>query len=168
MGMVKSAGRMLLSSGEDADHPVSRCNEVLYPLKKPDMFVTFCFLTKKWNVLQVGLAGHPAILQFSARTNEVKQYECPIMPMGILPYGEFVSSHIQAERDDIFALYTDGLLETANSAGEEFGISRPEAELQKCGRGPLDAICRSVLESVARHGGQFDDQSLLLIRQTSA
>jgi hypothetical protein len=138
MGMVKSAGRMLLSSGEDADHPMSRRNEVLYPLKKPDMFVTFCFLTKKWNVLQVGLAGHPAILQFSARTNEVKQYECPNMP------------------------------ETANSAGEEFGISRPEAELQKCGRGPLDAICRSVLESVARHGGQFDDQSLLLIRQTSA
>jgi hypothetical protein len=29
----------------------------------------------------------------------------------------------------------------------------------------LDAICRSLQESVARHGAQFDDQSLLLIRQ---
>lgn len=165
MGMVKSAGRMLLSSGEDTEHLMSRLNEVLYPLKKPDMFVTFCFLAKKGNALQVGLAGHPAILQFSPRTNEVKQWECPNMPLGILPFGEFVSSAIRAECGDIFALYTDGLLETANAAGDEFGIKRLEAELQKCGTEPLDVICRSVLESVARHGEQFDDQSLLLIRQ---
>jgi hypothetical protein len=167
MGMVKSASRMLLSSGEDTEHLMSRLNEVLYPLKKPDMFVTFCFLAKKGNAIQVGLAGHPAILQYSAKTNEVKQWECPNMPLGILPCGEFVSCEIRAERGDIFALYTDGLLETANAAGDEFGIKRLAAELQKCGTGPLDVICRSVQESVTRHGGQFDDQSLLLIRQTS-
>ena len=46
MGMVKSAARMLLTSGDDATHLAPRLNEVLYPLKKPDMFVTFCFLAK--------------------------------------------------------------------------------------------------------------------------
>ena len=168
MGMVKSAGRMLLSSGAGTEHLMSRLNEVLYPLKKPDMFVTFCFLAKKGNALQVGLAGHPAMLQFSARTSEVKRWECPNMPLGIVPCGEFVRSEIRVERGDIFALYTDGLLETANAAGEEFGIKRLEAELQKCSTEPLDMIYRSVLKSVARHGGQFDDQSLLLIRQLSA
>jgi len=167
MGMVKSAGRMLLSSGGDTEHLMSRLNEVLYPLKKPDMFVTFCFLAKKGNALQVGLAGHPPILQFSATTSEVKQWECPNMPLGILPHGEFVSSEIRVERGDIFALYTDGLLEAANAAGEEFGSKRLETELQKCRTEPLNVIYRSVLESVARHGGQFDDQSLLLIRYLS-
>jgi hypothetical protein len=29
----------------------------------------------------------------------------------------------------------------------------------------LDVICRSLQESVARHGAQFDDQSLFLIRK---
>jgi hypothetical protein len=29
----------------------------------------------------------------------------------------------------------------------------------------LEAICRSLQESVARHGTQFDDQSILLIRR---
>jgi sigma-B regulation protein RsbU (phosphoserine phosphatase) len=115
--------------------------------------------------LQVGLAGHPAILQFSPKTKEVKQWECPNMPLGVLPSAEFVSTEIRAERGDIFALYTDGLLETANAKGEEFGIKRLEAALQKCGTEPLRAICRSVQESVARHGAQFDDQSILLIRQ---
>jgi sigma-B regulation protein RsbU (phosphoserine phosphatase) len=165
MGMVKSASRMLLSSGEDTGHLMRRLNEVLHPLKKPEMFVTFCFLARKGTSLQVGLAGHPAMLQFSPRTKEVRQWECPNMPLGILPSGEFVSSEIRAEPGDIFVLYTDGLLETANAKGEEFGIKRLEAALQKYGTEPLEAICRSVQENVARHGGQFDDQSLLLIRQ---
>ena len=165
MGMVKSAARMLLSSGDDSTQLMPRLNEVLYPLKKPDMFVTFCFLAKKGDRLRVGLAGHPSILQFSARTNEATPLECPNMPLGILPSGDFVTSEIRTEGGDVFALYTDGLLEVANAAGEEFGVKRLQAELKKHGMEPLDAICRSLQESVARHGGQFDDQSLLLIRK---
>jgi serine phosphatase RsbU (regulator of sigma subunit) len=68
----------------------------------------------------------------------------------------------------LFALYTDGFLEAANAKGEEFGIGRLKAELQKHGNEPLEAICRSISESVARHGAQFDDQSILLIRKVSS
>lgn len=165
MGMAKSAARMLLSSGDDTGHLLTRLNEVLYPLKKPDMFVTFCFLAKNGEGLRVGLAGHPAILHFSARTNAVTQLECPNMPLGILPTGEFAVSEVRAEAGDVFALYTDGFLEPANAAGEEFGITRLQAEFQKHGKESLEVICRSLQESVAKHGAQFDDQSLFLIRK---
>ena len=165
MGMVKSAARMLLSSGDDTGHLLPRLNEVLYPLKKPDMFVTFCFVARNGAGLRIGLAGHPAILHFSAKTNGVTQLECPNMPLGIFPSADFVSSEIRAEPGDVFALYTDGFLEPANAAGEEFGLQRLQVEFQKHGKEPLDVICRSLQESVARHGAQFDDQSLLLIRQ---
>jgi hypothetical protein len=166
MGMAKSAARMLLSSGEDTGHLMPRLNEVLYPLKKPDMFVTFCFVARNGDGLKVGLAGHPAILHFSARTNAVTQLECPNMPLGILPAGDFASSEVRAEQGDVFALYTDGFLEPANAAGEEFGIARLQGEFQKHGKEPLDVICQSLQESVARHGAQFDDQSIFLIRKT--
>ncbi len=166
MGMVKSAARMLLSSGDDAGRLLPRLNEVLYPLKKPDMFVTFCFAAKNGDALRVGLAGHPPILHFSAKTNEVQQLECPNMPLGVFPSGDFVSSDVRAEPGDVFALYTDGFLEPANAAGEEFGLARLQTEFQKHAREPLDAIYRSLQESVARHGAQFDDQSLFLIRKT--
>jgi hypothetical protein len=165
MGMAKSAARMLLSSGDDTGHLLRRLNEVLYPLKKPDMFVTFCFLAKNGEGLRVGLAGHPAILHFSARTNAVTQLECPNMPLGILPSGDFASSEVRAEQGDVFALYTDGFLEPANAAGEEFGLARLQGEFQKHGKAPLNVICRSLQERVARHGAQFDDQSLFLIRK---
>jgi hypothetical protein len=165
MGMVKSAARMLLSSGDDAGRLLTRLNEVLNPLKKPDMFVTFCFLARSGDRLRVGLAGHPPILHFSARTSEVTPLEGPNMPLGILPSAEFVTSEIRPEQGDVFALYTDGLLEVANVAGEEFGLKNLQAELRRCGREPLDVICRSLQERIARHGAQFDDQSLLLIKQ---
>ena len=165
MGMVKSAARMMLSSGDDSRHLMTRLNEVLFPLKKPDMFATFCFVAKCGDGLRVGLAGHPAILKFSAKTGEITLLEGPNMPLGILPAGDFATSEIQTERGEMFALYTDGLLEAANAAGEEFGIKRLQAELQKHAKEPLDGIYKALQESVARHGTQFDDQSLLLIRR---
>ena len=166
VGMTKSASRMLLRSGGGSEHLMPRLNEVLYPLKNPDMFVTFCFVASNVDRLRVGLAGHPSILQFCARTNEVTQLDCPNMPLGIVPSGEFATLEVSAESGTLFALYTDGLLETANKAGEEFGMTRLKAELQKHGREALGAICRSIQESVGRHGAQFDDQSILLIRKS--
>jgi hypothetical protein len=165
MGMVKSAARMLLTSGDHTGHLMPRLNEVLFPLKKPDMFATFCFLAKHADGLQVGLAGHPAILHFSSGTGEVAQLDCPNMPLGILPSADFATSQITPEPGDVLALYTDGFLEPANAAGEEFGPARLQAEFRKLGKQPLSAICQALQESVARHGAQFDDQSLLLIRR---
>jgi Stage II sporulation protein E (SpoIIE) len=168
MGMVKSAARMLLSSGDDATHLAPRLNEVLYPLKKPDMFVTFCFLAKTREGLRLGVSGHPAILHFSARTSEVTQYQASNMPLGILPEGEFASVAVPSEPGSLFALYTDGYVETANAAGEEYGIQRLQAEFQKFGNKPLADIHTALVASLRRHGPQFDDQSILLIRQVSS
>jgi len=133
MGMVKSAARMLLTSGDDATHLAPRLNEVLYPLKKPDMFVTFCFLAKMRDGLRLGVSGHPAILYFCARTNEVTQYQASNMPLGILPEGDFSSVAVEAEPGGLFALYTDGFVETENAAGEEFGIQRCKLSFERTG-----------------------------------
>ena len=170
MGMVKSAARMLLSSGENTERLLPRLNEVLYPLKKPEMFATFCFLAnigeaKNRDGLRIGLAGHPAILHLSSRTNEVTRLECPNLPLAILPSSDFVTSETQTESGDLFALYTDGLPETENAAAEEYGLPRLIEELRKHSKEPLAAISQAIQESVARHGKQLDDQSLFLIRK---
>src|ERR1700688_327943 len=66
--------------------------------------------------------------------------ECPNLPLGILPSGEFVSSAIRAEQGSVFALYTDGLLETANAGGEEFGqIGMPKPA---AGHSSIRRVCK--------------------------
>lgn len=165
MGMTKSAARMLLSSGASSEALMPRLNEVLYPLKKPDMFITFCFVSVRGDSLHVGLAGHPSILEYSAKSSEVREIECPNMPLGIVPEGAFTLSAGGAEVGTLFALYTDGFLEATNKAGEEFGVKRLMEVLRKYGARPLGEICDAIKDRVAQHGAQFDDQSLLLVRK---
>jgi len=165
MAMVKSAARMLLSSSHDTENLLARLNEVLYPLKKPNMFVTFSFVAKNEAGLRVGLAGHPDILHFSAGSGEIRRLASPNLPLAILPAGNFDTCELRAEPGDVFVLYTDGLLEVTNAAGEEFGLERLETEFRKRAKEPLDMIWSSLQESVARHGAQSDDQSLFLIRR---
>ena len=165
MAMVKSAARMLLGLSNHTGQLLARLNDVLYPLKKPNMFITFAFVAKDGHGLRVGLAGHPAILHYSVRSDDVRQITSPNLPLAILPAESFESSEIGAEHGDIFVLYTDGLLEVANAAGEEFGLDRLQTALQKHNKEPLDRICQSLQEIVAQHGEQSDDQSVLLIQR---
>jgi hypothetical protein len=165
MGMVKSASRTLLTPGTSGGPLMPRLNEVLFPLKTPDMFITFCFVAKDGDGLRVGLAGHPSILHFSPSSGQVDELSCPNMPLGIVPSGDFTTSQIAAEPGSLFALYTDGFLEAANAKGQEFGIARLKEQLRSQAREPLENICDGIRESVARHGAQFDDQSILLIRR---
>lgn len=165
MGMVKSAARMLLRAGDNGQQLMPHLNEVLYPLKKPEMFVTFCFVAANDGSLYVGLAGHPPILHFSLRTKQVTEITSPNMPLGILPEGEFATADLTAEPGTLFALYTDGFLEVADAKGEEFGAARLKAELQRHATQPLETLYRALTAAVAQHGVQFDDQSILLIRK---
>jgi len=164
MGMVKSSARMMLTSGAGSGRLMSRLNEVLYPLKKEDMFITFCYLAREGGVTHLGLAGHPPMLHFSAATGSVTPIDCPNMPLGILPSGEFSSSEGRTQPGDLFMLYTDGYVETANKSGEEFGLARLQVELQKHAREPLATVATSLQQTVNAHGVQFDDMSILLIR----
>jgi serine phosphatase RsbU (regulator of sigma subunit) len=87
------------------------------------------------------------------------------MRLGILPAATSRVQRFFAKSGDLFALYTDGFLEPTNSKGEEYGAEPLQAELQKHGTEPLESICRSLQESVNRHGAQFGDQSIFLIRK---
>jgi sigma-B regulation protein RsbU (phosphoserine phosphatase) len=86
------------------------------------------------------------------------------MPLGILPSGEFSSSEVETQPGDVFMLYTDGYVETADKSGEEFGLARLQGELQKHAREPLAVVASSLQQSVNAYGAQFDDMSILLIR----
>jgi Stage II sporulation protein E (SpoIIE) len=165
MGMLKSAAHMLLISGGESNLLMQRLNEVLYPLKSPDMFSTFCQVAKSGDTLRVGSAGHPPMLKFSAGSGDVTELPSENMPLGIIPEGEFVTSPVDAAQGDIFILYTDGFIEAVNKSGEEFGVGRVRDVLKEKAREGLQAVAATLQERVAQHGAQFDDQSILLVQK---
>lgn len=163
MGMVKSAARMHLEAA-DATAFLDRLNRVLYPLRAPQMFITFAYLALGPDGLEYGVAGHPAILHCSA-AGEVRELVSENLPLGILPENRFVTAKVAAAPGDTFLMVTDGLLEVEDKAGNEFGAAHLQDILRQQTRAPLPELAQALLDAVRAHGARCDDQSLLLIRR---
>ena len=164
MGMVKSAARMYLSSNEDSDRFLERLNSVLYPIRKPEMFVTMAFLAWDGNRLTFSTAGHPPILKYCSDNRTSKELSCANLPLGLFPSKTFSTDFVPVSKGGLFLLCTDGLLEVTNKANAEFGIEGMKAILSSTDHKPLNAVADKVFAATRAFGRTEDDESLLLIR----
>ena len=164
MGMVKSAARMRLASYKTDVGLLESLNSVLYPITKPEMFVTFAYLAWNGERLEYSLAGHPPILHYHAATQEISEVACSNLPLGMFDRQPFVSGAVGCAPDDLFPLLTDGLIEVTDKQGEEFGLGGVKAVISAHASHPLGQISQALLDGAAGHGRAADDQSLLLVR----
>lgn len=76
-----------------------------------------------------------------------------------------VDARCRLREDDVLLLYTDGVIEAQNGAGEQFGVARLSDELARHGRAPAaeirDRLCQAVTTFMAV---QHDDIALLVAR----
>ena len=164
MGMVKSAARMYLSSNEDSDRFLERLNSVLYPIRKPEMFVTMAFLAWDGTRLTFSTAGHPPILQYRPDDRTSKELSCSNLPVGLFSPKAFSAEFVPVCKGALFLLCTDGLLEVTNKANAEFGIEGMKTVLSSTDHEPLNCIADRVFGATRAFGHTEDDESLLLIR----
>jgi serine phosphatase RsbU (regulator of sigma subunit) len=165
MGMVKSSVRQVLLTPFSMPGLLETVNAVLPSVKEPDMFVTLAALRfDSSNTAEFTLAGHPPLLHFSQSEQSVIHRAMIQYPLGLMPEGGYVSEHVQFGPGDIFALVTDGLVETLNQNDEEFGLQRLEQLLLQNASRPLPAIFDALSAAVSAFGPQKDDRTVLLVR----
>jgi sigma-B regulation protein RsbU (phosphoserine phosphatase) len=91
--------------------------------------------------------------------------------LGLLPQARFEQGVERLERGDLLVLYSDGVIEAANSSGEEFGeqrlIAAVESDVHAEPSEIRDRILRAVRE-FTDSDALADDQTLLAIRYTGA
>ncbi|MGE3966335.1 MAG: PP2C family protein-serine/threonine phosphatase [Planctomycetota bacterium] len=99
-------------------------------------------------------AGHPDGFVVRARNGGVERLESSGPMLGFMPGSKFLSVESDLAAGDLVLLYTDGVIEAPNAAGEEFGEDRL-LELLKTSAG-LDAetILDRVFAAVASHCGE--------------
>jgi serine phosphatase RsbU (regulator of sigma subunit) len=165
MGMVKSSVRQGLLTRLSMPALLETVNAVLPSVKEPDMFVTVAALRfDTANIAEFSVAGHPPLLHFSQSQQSVVRRAMIQYPLGLMPEGGYVSEHVQFGPGDIFALVTDGLIETLNQNDEEFGLRRLEKLLLENSSRPLPAIFDALIAAVSAFGPQKDDRTVLLVR----
>lgn len=115
-------------------------------------------------VLRVLLAGHPRPLLLRGRSLVGDLDVAPTLPFGIgdpePTVGEF-----QLEPDDLVLLYSDGVVEARNGAGESFGVARLADFLERvqASAEPDAETLRRLSKAIVTHQGTpLEDDATLL------
>jgi phosphoserine phosphatase RsbU/P len=113
-------------------------------------------------------AGHlPPLL---VQQGKVTQIEATGLPLGVFCNEEFTCSSIQMVRGDSLFLYTDGLSESRDHAGVEYGADRLSTLLSvNHDRAPGD-IMKACIDDLGRFAGRqsrVDDLTMMAIRRAT-
>jgi phosphoserine phosphatase RsbU/P len=86
--------------------------------------------------------------------------------LGLFEKWECAVSEVQLAAGDTLVLYTDGVTEAENAAGEQFGESRLVETMLAHRRQPVNALLDTIVENVQKFsdGEQADDITLVLAR----
>jgi phosphoserine phosphatase RsbU/P len=128
-------------------------------------FVTCCYLRldTSHGTLTYTNAGHnpPLLVHGDAA---VERLETGGLVMGVYPDADYREGSASMASGDRLVLYTDGITEARNDAGDEYGAARLEAAVVRYSEQNAAAIHAAVMSEVttfATHG--FDDDATLLV-----
>ncbi len=167
MGMIKTAVRYGLLLGQPLAKLLNDVNRVLPAVKEPNMYATLAALRFDGsNAVEYISAGHVPLLHYRRRHGVVRHC-IPQFPLGLFAGAEYTPRRIGCEAGDVFALVTDGVVETGEDRDADLGLERVADTLRSLVGRPLDEIVQALHAEVEREGEQEDDRTVLVVRVTS-
>ncbi|HWM90008.1 MAG TPA: PP2C family protein-serine/threonine phosphatase [Thermoanaerobaculia bacterium] len=119
--------------------------------------------------LTVASAGHPPVLHWDTRERSFTEVGEGALPLGTLLDSEFRQCQRKVRRGDLLILYTDGLVESRNSAGQDYGYPRLQRTVARAASGnhSVRDIRDSILGDLSHFKGdseQSDDITVVVAR----
>ena len=175
MAICRSVLRAEAARNPSPADVLRKVNRQLYPDIKEDMFISMAYLIlgHQQDGVTLARAGHDAPLWYKRQSQTVMPVKSPGMVVGIDSGSVFdrltVDFAVPLERNDCLVLYTDGVTETLNSEGDEFGVDRMMQSVRASANDSAQAIVKRIIEDVREFTGsvpQNDDMTLIAIRKT--
>jgi phosphoserine phosphatase RsbU/P len=134
-------------------------------------FVTAAYLYADLDtkIVRYAGAGHPPLLLGSRSNGETRSIEQNGLFLGMFPDAVYSSIELPLRQDDRYVLYTDGLLESTSTKGEEFGLPRCKQFMKFHSRLAAEALADELLSEIAQWsarssvGAQEDDMTLIVV-----
>lgn len=124
--MTKSALYSQLSQDPTPVSVLANLNSTLVRMTNNQTFVTCVYLLmdKKTKTIRASTAGHPPVFFKRASQSMVRDIRTPNLALGVKQGVRFKEESFRFSPGDSLLLYTDGIIESANGAKEEFGDQR--------------------------------------------
>jgi phosphoserine phosphatase RsbU/P len=148
--MMTRVNKALIARGIE-----SRFATIFFGILSPDGRLTYC-----------NAGQNPPLLFMSSG---VRKLETGGMIVGLFPHATYDQEELQLAAGDSLAVFSDGVSEALNPAGEEYGEDRIREALAPHWLEPSDAALQTLLNSVrdfAQGAPQSDDVTALVVRYT--
>lgn len=177
MGLLHGAVRSTPWAGDCTGHEeaLRRINELLCTRTSVERFATmfWCYYDPARQALCYVNAGH--LPPFLATCNgsgqpELKRLEEGGPVLGVIPTAQYRQGEMNFQPGDVLVIYSDGVVEATNPAGDEFGEARLSAIIRENHARPVAEIRDEILRQVRAFAGgeeQQDDLTLVVVRAGS-
>ena len=166
--MIKVAIHSVADHADDPAQVLSGLNRILSS-EANGQFASAAYVwidTVQRNALY-SAAGHPPLLCWRNARGEMQRIESNGLLFGVAPRSEYPVCRLSLEPSDRFLLYTDGVTETENAAGEAFGDRQLERVVRNNRLRPASELSREVLSELQTWRpaavNQQDDITLIVV-----
>lgn len=168
MAQTVSLFRVFAKNNDDPADVLMKLNtELAGELKGSFVTAFYVIIDTEKNLLKASCAGHSPIIFYNAKSNSTEKL-MPVSgpPLGVLGAIEYENFEQELTKGDELLLYTDGVTEARNKAGEEFGEERLKSLLFKDRQYSGDQILEDIKDSIFKFFkglAQHDDITLILL-----
>ena len=150
--------------------PAEMLAAVNYSLAERRIEGQFCSLIYSvWDdvsrTLQVSNSGLPRPVY--CHKGKTQMIEATGLPLGLFDDADYDEFAFQAEPEDVFVFFSDGILDATNQAGELFGRTRLEKIISGCSGNSAESMVKAIFKAVTDHSAgvaTFDDQTVVAIK----
>jgi phosphoserine phosphatase RsbU/P len=148
---------------------VSQVNKQLCKNNSNQFFLTLFLgiLDLSNGILNYCSAGHTPTILYSANGKMQELNNQHGLPLGLYPDKEYSDTSISIHKGDYLILYTDGVTEHINEAGEFFGAGSFYSLLKQLKDKSPEEIATMIMQSVDKFGSgaaQHNDLSLMVVK----
>ena len=168
MSVTMTVLRLAAQGGGDVAATLLRANAMLYAQNPSALFVTLFYgvLDLRTGRLDYASCGHnPALVV--GRAGGCVALDAGGMPLGMFPDKTVRARGLDLAAGDTLVLYTDGVTESEDADGREFGDDRLSGVVESVAGLRSETVCRTVMAAVAdftRGIEPFDDITCLAVR----
>jgi sigma-B regulation protein RsbU (phosphoserine phosphatase) len=173
MSSLQATLRALATRTESLGALTARMSELLYLSTGDNKYATAALLDldTATGAAHYVSAGHTDSLLIRA-DGSAEHLHSTGVPLGLLPPGlPFEETTVSLAPGDVLVLYTDGVSEAQNAAGDEFGDARLADIVRRSSGESSGTIVTRIFDAIDAHAGetpQFDDITLMVLRRLDA
>ncbi len=171
MSSIHAAVRAQCTTRLSPSEIVTEINQYIYDNTPSNRYVTLFYseLDPRTHQLSYINGGHNAPLLVRA-SGEITTLDIGGFPVGITPFGDYHEGMAHLEPGDVLVIYSDGVTESQNEAGEEFDEPRL-IEIVQRNRGRTAAGLRDriddALQKFVGKAKSVDDLTLVILKRKS-